>query len=122
AAHKAVGDDVEAQRHIDALLDAFHTAPERAGELLGEGATVRVVDGARERVAGGAGARALLVGALREDAALRGRQVRGDVHPEPPLFTVMLRYDTPLGHADRVLIARLDGDRVQELALYRPEV
>ena len=25
------GEEVEAQRHIDALLDAFHTAPERAG-------------------------------------------------------------------------------------------
>lgn len=116
------GDEVEAQRHIDALLDAFHTAPERAGELLGDGATVRVIDGGSERAAGGEGARELLVGALREDAVLRGHQVRGDVHPEPPLFTVMLRYDTPQGAADRVLVARLDGDRVQELALYRPEV
>ena len=116
------GDEVEAQRHIDALLDAFHTAPERAGELLGDGATVRVIDGGSERAAGGEGARELLVGALREDAAMRGHQVRGDVHPEPPLFTVMLRYDTPQGFADRVLVARLDGDRVQELALYRPEV
>jgi hypothetical protein len=35
---------------------------------------------------------------------------------------VLLRYDTPEGGADRVLVARLDGDRVQELALYRPEV
>jgi len=113
------GAEVEAQRHIDALLDAFHTAPERAGELLGEGATVRVVDGAGERAAGGHGARELLVSALREDAALRGRQLRGDVHPEPPLFTVLLRYDTPHGAADRVVVARLDGDRVQELALYR---
>ena len=115
------GGAVEAQRHIDALLDAFHTAPERAGDLLGDGATVRVIDGTRERAAGGDGARELLVAALREDAALRGRQVRGDVHPEPPLFTVMLRYDTPQGAADRVLVARLDGDRVQDLALYRPE-
>jgi Sulfotransferase family len=120
AAGEHAGDEVEAQRHIDALLDAFHTAPERAGELLGDGATVRVVDGASERAAGGAGARELLVRALREDAAMRGRQVRGDVHPEPPLFTVMLRYDTPGGAADRVLVARLDGDRVRELALYRP--
>jgi hypothetical protein len=77
---------------------------------------------ARSCAAGGAGARELLVGALREDAALRGRQIRGDVHPEPPLFTVVLRYDTPQGGIDRVLVARLDGDRVQELALYRPEV
>ena len=122
AAGEHAGDEVEAQRHIDALLDAFHTAPERAGELLGDTATVRVVDGGRERAAGGDGARELLVGALREDTALRGRQLRGDVHPEPPLFTVMLRYDTPEGGADRVLVARLDGDRVQELALYRPEV
>ena len=113
------GEEVEAQRHIDALLDAFHTAPERAGELLGDGATVRVVDGGRERAAGGERARVLLVEALREDVAMRGRQLRGDVHPEPPLFTVMLRYDTPDGGADRVLVARLDGDRVQELALYR---
>jgi hypothetical protein len=34
----------------------------------------------------------------------------------------MLRYDTPAGAADRIVVARLDGDRVQELALYRPEV
>jgi hypothetical protein len=115
------GESVEAQRNIDRLLDAFHTAPERAGDLLAEGATVRVVDGESERAAGGDGARELLVGALREDAALRGRQVRGDVHPEPPLFTVMLRYETPAGSADRMLVARLDGDRVRELALYRPE-
>jgi Sulfotransferase family len=113
------GAEMEAQRHIDALLDAFHTAPELAGELLGDGATVRVVDGANERAAGGHGARDLLVSALREDAALRGRQLRGDVHPEPPLFTVLLRYDTPQGSADRVVVARLDGDRVRELALYR---
>ena len=119
AAGEHAGDEVEAQRHIDALLDAFHTAPERAGDLLGDGATVRVVDGGRERAAGGERARELLVGALREDAAMRGRQVRGDVHPEPPLFTVMLRYDTPQGAADRVLVARLQGDRVQELAIYR---
>jgi hypothetical protein len=121
AAGEYAGDEVEAQRHIDALLDAFHTAPERAGDLLGDGATVRVVDGTHERAAGGDGARELLVAVLREDAALRGRQVRGDVHPEPPLFTVMLRYETPQGAADRVLVARLDGDRVQDLALYRPE-
>jgi hypothetical protein len=44
------------------------------------------------------------------------------VHPEPPLFTVMLRYDTPQGAADRVLVARLEGDRVQELAIYRPGI
>jgi hypothetical protein len=116
------GAEIDAQRHIDALLDAFHTAPERAGELLGDRATVRVVDGAGERAAGGAGARELLVSALREDVALRGRQLRGDVHPEPPLFTVLLRYDTPQGSADRVVVARLEGDRVQELALYRQGV
>jgi hypothetical protein len=116
-----VGADVDAQRRLDALLDAFHTAPERAGELLGEGATVRVVDGASERAAGGRGARELLVAALREDGALHGRQIRGDVHPEPPMFTVMLRYDTPQGVADRVLVARLAGDHVQDLTLYRPE-
>ena len=33
-----------------------------------------------------------------------------------------LRYDTPDGPADRVLVARLEGDRVRDLALYRPEV
>jgi len=43
--------------------------------------------------------------------------VRGDVHPEPPLFTVFLRYDTPDGPADRVLVARLEGDRARSLAL-----
>jgi hypothetical protein len=117
-----VGAEVEAQQHIDAFLDALHTAPERAGELLGDGATVRIVDNGGERAAGGEGARELLVGALLEDAALRGRQLRGDVHPEPPLFTVLLRYDTPQGSADRVLVARLEGDRVQELALYRQGV
>jgi hypothetical protein len=119
---KRAGSDVEAQQHFDALLDAFHTAPERAGELLGEQATVRVVDGGVERAAGGQGARELLVGTLRSDTALRGHQVRGDVHPEPPLFTVFLRYETPDGPADRVLVARLEGDRVRDLALYRPEV
>ena len=116
------GEGAEAQAHIDALLDAFHTAPERAGELLGDGATVRVVDGGVERAAGGAGARELLVGTLLGDEVLRGRQVRGDVHPEPPLFTVFLRYDTPGGAADRIVVARLDGARVRDLALYRPEV
>jgi hypothetical protein len=121
-AGEPAGDQVEAQRHIDALLNAFHTDPEGAGRLLCEAATVRVVDGARERAAGGDGARELLVAALREDGALRGRQVRGDVHPQPPLFTVMLRYDTPQGQADRVLVARLEGDRIRELALYRPEL
>ena len=60
--------------------------------------------------------------ALREDEALHGRQIRGDVHPEPPMFTVMLRYETPDGPADRVLVARLEGARVKDLALYRPEV
>ena len=62
------------------------------------------------------------MGALLEDEALRGRQLRGDVHPEPPQFTVLLRYETPQGSADRVLVARLEGDRVQELALYRQGV
>jgi hypothetical protein len=118
--HERAGGDVDSQRHIDALLDAFHTAPERAGGLLADGATVRVVDGARERSAGGDGARELLVGALREDGALRGRQLRGDVHPAPPLFTVMLSYESPDGPADRVLVARLDGERVRDLVLYRP--
>jgi hypothetical protein len=116
------GSEVEAQRTIDALLDAFHTAPERAGAMLADGATVRVVDGSEEHAAGGAGARELLLGALRDDDALRGRQLRGDVHPEPPLFTVLLSYDTPAGRADRVLVARLDGDHVRELVLYRPSL
>jgi Sulfotransferase family len=116
---KEVGAEVEAQSHFDAFLDAVHTAPQRAGELLGDRATVRIVDGTGERAAGGAGARRLLTTALLEDDALRGRQLRGDVHPEPPQFTVLLRYETPQGSVDRVLVARLDGDRVQELALYR---
>jgi hypothetical protein len=116
------GNEVEAQRTIDALLDAFHTAPERAGAMLTDGATVRVVNGTEEHAAGGDGARELLLGTLRADEALRGRQLRGDVHPEPPLFTVLLSYDTPAGRADRVLVARLDGDRVRELVLYRPSL
>ena len=57
---------------------------------------------------------------LDEDPALTGRQLRGDVHPAMPSFTVVSTWEPADGPAvDRVLVVVSYGGRIDELTWYQ---
>lgn len=61
-----------------------------------------------------------LVEDLASDDALRGRQVRGDVYPAIPIFTLVAAYRTEDGGVhDRVLTVTAEGGRVSRIAYHR---
>ena len=83
-------------------------------------ARVRVVGGGGAWDARGTVAVDRLVGELERDPALVGRQLRGDVHPGVPAFTVVSTWEAPDGGTlDRVLVLTSYGDRIDELTWYR---
>ncbi len=96
----------------------------RAGELAHRGdekTRYTVVDGDRTNTARGAPGLAAFVRAAESDAALRGRQLLGEVRPGFPATTVTLVLEADDGaRATRVLIVGADGERLTELTLVRP--
>lgn len=57
---------------------------------------------------------------LAADSALAGRQLRGDVHPGVPAFTIVSTWEAPDGSVhDRVLLVGRYGNRIDELTWYR---
>jgi hypothetical protein len=110
----------EVQEGVDACLGAIATG--RFDDIASmTTATVhcRVVTADGEREGRGDAGLALLLGALRSDDALRGRHVRGDVHPAVPMFTVVSTYRTDDGRThDRVLTVMIEGDRISRIAYY----
>lgn len=59
-----------------------------------------------------------LAGALGADPALAGRQVRGDVHPGVPAFTIVSTWEAGGRHHDRVAVVTCYDDRISELTWY----
>ena len=106
---------------FERLLDAMHSDPGGIADLLTDEVDVRVVGSEEEWEGRGRTDAGRLIDVLRADAALRGRQLRGDVHGGLPNLTAVLSYELPDGsHAERVLVARIRGDRVSGLSFYAP--
>jgi hypothetical protein len=106
---------------FERLLDAMHTDPERIADLLTDEVDVRLVGSRDEWEDRGAGAGGRLIEALAADPALRGRQLRGDVHGGLPNCTAILSYELPDGaKAERVVVARIRGDKVTGISFYAP--
>jgi hypothetical protein len=60
-----------------------------------------------------------VLSALGDDGAWRGRQLRSDVHPGLPSFSVVLAYELPTGDTEvRSLVFRLRGSTVVALWVY----
>ena len=99
----------------------MHTDPGRIADLLSEDADVRLVGNEDEWEDRGQNAARRLIEALRNDRALKGRQLRGDVHGGLPNLTAVLSYELPDGaHAERILVARIRGDKVTAVSYYAP--
>lgn len=117
------------------ILDALDTTMGVLDDLLADVATRRFdalerhfTPTARIRVVGsgvswdqrGGPAIRRLAAALEDDVALTGHQVRGEVHPAVPTFTVVSTWETADGaRHDRVLVVGRFGNRIDELTWYR---
>lgn len=98
-----------ATRHFDAL--ERHFTPTARIRVVGSGASWDQRGGPAIR---------RLAGELEGDVALAGNQVRGDVHPAVPTFTVVSTWETADGaRHDRVLVVGRFGNRIDELTWYR---
>jgi len=111
----------EAQAAFDRLLGHLHSGRhDELDGLLDERAWVTLVDRHRRQAARDPASRERALAQLSADPGFSGRQLRGDVHLAPPVFTAVLEYeDDGGGRADRVVVARLRGGRVRSLTVYR---
>lgn len=92
---------------------------ERLRALLKPDARVRFVGREGEWEKRGEDAVRELVAALGADPALSGRQIRGDVFPALPTFTVVLTYESPDGTMHRrLLMLHLEAGIVAALEWY----
>lgn len=105
----------------DELLEGIATRRfDRAAALLSEDAVSTVVDtGVAAPPVRATGREAAMV-ALRDDPALQGRQIVGDLYPAVPHAAVALSYELPGGgRADRTLVVTIIRDRIEGLTIYR---
>jgi sulfotransferase family protein len=121
-ARETLGRAAAAQVIVDGVLTAINTGElERLEGLLDAEVHVRVTGGDTEWSERGRPALDRLVSALRDDPALRGTQIRGDVHPSVPSFFAFSTYELPGGgRAERAAVLTVEGDRVSELTWYQP--
>jgi hypothetical protein len=81
---------------------------------------VRLVAGGSDWTGRGQEARERLVELMRVDGALRGRQVRVDVHPSRTTWVILGAYATDDGDPEeRLMIVRLAGSAVDGLDYYQ---
>lgn len=107
-------------RVVDALLaDLAARRFDDLGRHFAPEARIRVLDGAASWDERGAGAVARLADAWADDPALTGRQLRGDVHPGVPSFTIVATWEAGGTTHDRVLVVTRYGDHIGELTWYR---
>jgi hypothetical protein len=107
------------QAMVDQLLTAIHAGRfEDVAELIAPDAPVRVVSTGGETLGRGAEG---LVAALREDPVWQARQVRGDIHPGVPTFSLVLSYEMPDGtRTDRVLELGIRKRIARTVTIYKP--
>jgi hypothetical protein len=110
----------EVQEAVDAFLGAVATERfDDIAALVSDTVLCRVVGADRDRQARGAPGLALLVDALRGDDVLRGRQVRSDVHPAVPMYTVLSSYRTDDGRThDRLTLLMHEGTTISRIVYY----
>ena len=107
-------------RVLDAFLDDVSARRfDALGGSFSDDARIRVVGAGEAWDERGPDAVRRLGTVLAQDEALAGRQLRGDVHPGVPSFTVVSTWETDDGPVDRVLVVASYGDRIDELTWYR---
>jgi hypothetical protein len=111
----------DAQHLFERLLEAMQIDPDRIREMTAQKLTVHQMNGDDEWTARGPDAVDRLIATVREDRALTGRQVRGDVLPGIPSFTALLAFELADGsRAERVISARIANGKVASVTLYSP--
>jgi hypothetical protein len=102
-----------AQKVADRVLEALHAGDAtRLQEVLAPNATMQVIGGAEQQLAGAED----VAGALLADAAWRGTQLYGRAHPGDPTYTLVLGYEPDVW---RVLCLQTRAQQVQSVVLYR---
>lgn len=104
---------------VDALLSDFSAGRvEGLHQHFGPMARIRVVAETGTWDGRGPEAVARLSAQWSRDPALAGRQVRGDVHPGVPSFTVVTSWRTAEGIHHRTMVLTRFADRIGELTWY----
>ena len=126
-ARPATGVDAENLRRlraasvvIDEVLAAMSAGDGAAvAARLAPAAQVRLIGPGEEWDGRGEDARARLSAAIAADPAIRGRQVRGDLHPALPAHTLVATWRTDDGMLhDRITIVDVVGDVVTRVVRY----
>lgn len=96
----------DAQAIVDQFLHALAEGRfTDAAEMVRERGSVRIVGPDGDWKGRGTEARLRLARALADDPALKGRQVRADLHPSIPTFTIIASYEIAPGVTeDRMLL------------------
>ena len=123
-AHRArtdVSQITDIQRTLDRIAAAVvGRRPNELNESLVESVLVRVVAPHGDWKGRGAAAWARLTEETRNDQALDGRQVFGDLHPGVPTSTAVMKFAAPDGSMHlRILAVTLEDGRVARLTYYR---
>ncbi len=106
---------------VEGVIAAMRDSdPEPLDRHLTQGAMVRVIDAeGGERAARGEAGRELLSKAVLSDRVFGLPQIRGDLYPGTPSFTVMLTIRARAEVAHRLLIVELRGERIAELTIHQ---
>lgn len=92
---------------------------ERLEDVLAPGAYVRLVGAGLDWTGRGPEAVERLTATLAEDPGIRGRQVRGDVHPAVPTFVLVAAYEKDGVVHDRIFVLTVEGESVSRVTFYR---
>lgn len=109
---------------IQSVVDGFLTRIaelrfDDAAAMLRPAGLVRLIGPDQDWRGRGEPGRKRLVDTLSTDPALRGRQVRADIHPAVPLVTVFASYQLPDGSVeDRVFVVGADRSAVTHITYY----
>jgi hypothetical protein len=120
-ARNDVSQITDIQRTVDRIAAAV--VGRRANELddsLLRSVLVRVVAPSGDWKGRGAAAWDRLAEETRNDPALDGRQISGDLHPGVPTSTAVMKFAAPDGSLHlRILAATIEGGRLARLTYYR---
>jgi hypothetical protein len=108
----------QGQIALNGFISAATSDPRAVAAMLAEDVHVRIVD-ANSRMEGrGEDGTRRLIDAFRADAALRGRQAFGYIHPSLPALMWVGAFEHGGRSHPRVLIVDLAGDRFSRVAYY----
>jgi hypothetical protein len=104
---------------VEGFLEAVHTRrTDELRRLFASDASVRIDEGGSSRPARGDVGVEALIEAIDGRQLFQGKQVRGDIHPAIPAFTVVTSYERDADVIDHTAVIQVDGDKITRLVVY----